>query len=89
MSGVNPFKWGAVVLSPNWMGLVATGVWSEEVWLRSTLFCGVCLFMCTFPALPVVFQLPEIFFMESLVVPAIKPWVRGVERESGCGCGKW
>ena len=26
----------AVVLSPNWVGLVAMGMWSEEVWLRGT-----------------------------------------------------
>ena len=25
-----------VVLSPNWVGLVATGMWSEEVWLQGT-----------------------------------------------------
>ena len=77
---VPPSSQVAVVLSPNWVGLVAMGMWSEEVWLRGTLVRSVCFCAHALPALPVMFQFPEIFFVERLVVPAVKSRVRGVER---------
>ena len=77
---VHPSSQVAVVLSLNQVGLVAMGMWSEEVWLQGTLVWSVCFCMHALPALPVMFQLPEVFFMECLVVPAIKSQVRGVKR---------
>ena len=50
--------------------------------------CPVSLFVCTFPALPVLFEFLAIFFLELIIVPAEQTGVRSVKREEMCWCAR-
>jgi hypothetical protein len=89
MSGIDPLQVGRCDSLPKPGGSCLYGyVVRRGMVARYLLVHSVCFSAHTFPALPVMFQFLEVFFVEHLVVPAVKSWVRSVKGVSGCR-GEW
>jgi hypothetical protein len=63
--------------------------WLNEFVCRDgppSVLLRVSLFVCALPALPGLFQLVEVFFVEFLIAPSVQSWVWCVEGKEMSGC---